>query len=175
MPDDPIRAGQVPPADPSQVDDPDAGQEPDAYDPDYVRKLRAESAKHRREAREAQGRLAQLEGAQLSELQRAQKELSAYQAKEVRWEAQRRETALERLFTAARAQYPELLAGKVNPSDITLADDGTITGGDRIVAQFRKQYPGLFGAGSGDGGAGRGAPVAGADFNTMIRQRAGRG
>jgi hypothetical protein len=61
--------GQAPP-----VDTPPEGTPPKTFDEDYVKTLRAEAAKHRKEAADAKARAAELENATLSETEKLKKE-----------------------------------------------------------------------------------------------------
>ncbi|MCH9834303.1 hypothetical protein K0U83_01510 [bacterium] len=55
---------------------PEATAEPKAFDESYVKELRAEAAKHRKEAQEAKAKAQEYEDAQKSELEKAQGKLS---------------------------------------------------------------------------------------------------
>lgn len=63
--------GQEPPA-PQDPAEPTPGNEPKTFDADYVRQLRAEAAKHRREAQDAKAKAEEYENRDKSEVEKAQ-------------------------------------------------------------------------------------------------------
>ena len=164
----------------SQADDasqPQAGTPTDSQaEPislDEARKLRQEAANLRRRLKERESELEQHRNAGLSELEKAQRRIQELEARDAEYQAAQRTRALEQLFRAEHAQYPELLTAQIDPAELDLAPDGTITNGSAVVSRLKKQYPGLFRAPSVD--AGTTAPGArAADMNEFIRGRLSR-
>jgi hypothetical protein len=146
---------------------------PEPISLDEARKLRQEAANLRRRLKERESELEQHRNAGLSELEKAQRRIQELEARETEWQAAQRTRALEQLFRAENAQYPELLTAQVDPTELDLAPDGTIQNGSALVSRLKKQYPGLFRAPSVD--AGTTAPGArAADMNEFIRGRLSR-
>ena len=156
-----------------QAGDPSHDSQAEPVSQDELRKLRQENAATRRKLREREAELEQHRSAGLTELERAQKRIQELEARESEWQAAQRTRALESLFRAEHAQYPELLTAQIDPAELDLAPDGTITNGSAVVSRLKKQYPGLFRAPSVD--AGTTAPGArAADMNEFIRGRLSR-
>jgi hypothetical protein len=151
----------------------DSQAEPEPISLEEVRKLRQENAATRRKLREREAELEQHRSAGLSELEKAQRRIAELEARESEYQAAQRARALERLFAAENAQYPDLLVRQIDPTDLDLAPDGSIVNGSALVSRLKKQYPGLFRVPSADAGA-SGTPDAGSDINAFIRRQAGR-
>jgi hypothetical protein len=141
--------------------------QPKTYDEKYVKALRGEAAQHRKELREAQARLKELETAQLSEAEKKDLRL-----KELEGEVSRlqKETRTAQVVAAAAA------AGAVNPERVARLVDDDAEDVKKAVADLKKSDPYLFarpGGGSADGGAG-GNGTTKLDMNSLIRRAAGR-
>jgi len=80
------------------------GTEPKTFDAEYVRQLRAEAAKHRKEAQEAKARAQEYEDAQKSELEKAQTKAQKLEA-----EKQAAEAKLLRFEVATEKNVPAKL------------------------------------------------------------------
>lgn len=100
---------------PAPASEPDKGQEPqgkspETFDADYVKQLRAEAAKHRKEAQEAKARAEEFEERDKSELEKLTGKLT--KAEQAKAEAEGR---LLRFEVAAEKQVPsdalDLLVG----------------------------------------------------------------
>lgn len=92
------------PTTPAPQDPADQGAEPKTFDADYVRQLRAEAAKHRREAQEARTKAEEYENRDKSEVEKAQGKVSKAERE--------RDEALAKLLrfeVAAERQVPAKL------------------------------------------------------------------
>jgi hypothetical protein len=136
--------------------------EPQTFDADYVKKLRAESAKYRTEAKanaDAAKRLTALEESQKTE---AQKLAEARDAAEKR--ATDAERANLRYRVAVQKQLPPELVDRLRgETEEEMAADA-----DALLTLVKPAAP------SYDGGA-RTTAGAPADMNALIRRHAGRG
>lgn len=145
----------------------DAGKK--TFDEAYVKELREEAAKHRREKADLEKRLKAIEDANLSEEQKRAKRLEDLEAENVRLKSETRRSAILAEAAAAGAIVPQAVVGLV-PAD---AEDLKAA-----VAALKREYADLFrkpSAGSADAGAAAGSekkPVS--DMNTIIRRAAGR-
>jgi hypothetical protein len=100
-----------------------ATQESKTFDADYVRQLRAEAAKHRKEAQEARSKVEQFENRDKSELEKAQTKAQKLEAEKAQAEARllRYEVATEKnvpaklvpLLTAATREELEAQAALI--------------------------------------------------------------
>lgn len=161
---------------------PSAGQVPDAgtsgqesgdgerVDAEYVRQLRAENAKHRRDAKALEARVAQFESEKLTEGEKLQKQLGELTAERDRLANEVRQSRAQGALAAAGAIYPELVAAKLPPEAL---DDAKAL--NAAVADLKRSYPTLFRAtaGSADGAAGQSSGTV-VDMNAAIRRAAGR-
>lgn len=151
----------------------DSPAESETLSVDEARKLRNEARNLRDRLKKAEAALTTHQNAGLSELERAQRRIQELEARETEYQATQRTRALEHLFRAEHAQYPDLLTAQIDPAELELAPDGTITNGAAVVRRLKQQYPGLFRAPSVDAGAV--APGAkAADMNEFIRGRLSR-
>lgn len=157
-----------------QAGTPDDSQaEPEPISHEEARKLRNEARNLRERLKKAEQALTTHQNAGLTELEQAQRRIAELEARETEYQQATRARALERLFAAEHAQYPELLLAQVSPDDLELAPDGTLTNGAAVVSRLKKQYPGLFRAPSADAGTG-GAGAPAPDMNSIIRGRLSR-
>lgn len=151
-----------------------------------AKKLRKESQalRKRLEAFEADKKTA--DDAKLSEAERLKKQLTEYQDKETRWQAERRERdARDEVLSVLTDEKPDNKYRAKNPravyklikDDIEFSDKGEIANLSALLKQAKADYPELFGlksAGSVNGGDGAHGTNAPTDMNAMIRQQAGR-
>ncbi len=151
----------------------DSQAEPETLSLEEARKLRQEAANLRRRLKDRESELEQHRNAGLTELEKAQRRIQELEARETEYQQAARARALERLFAAEHAQYPELLLAQVDSNELELAPDGTLTNGAALVSRLKKQYPGLFRAPSADAGTG-GAGAPAPDMNAYIRGRLSR-
>lgn len=86
---------------------------------------------------------------------------------------------LEKAFGAAArdqkigAKNPERLFKLVDKSSLTLKEDGSIEGVDKVLKQLKDEWPEMFSSGTANGGAGNGQAPNAADMNALIRRTAG--
>ena len=118
------------------------------FDESYVKELRDEAAKHRREKAEIEKRLKALEDEKLSDTEKREKRLKELEADNARLVGETRRSAILAQAAAAGAIVPEAIVGLV-PAD---AEDVKAA-----VAALKREYADLFrkpSAGSADAGAG---------------------
>lgn len=175
--------GQEPnPADPGQEpggepQDPPKG-EPKTFDEDYVKSLRAEAAKHRKEAADAKAKAAELENAQLSETERLKKEAEtgrqlAETATGKLRTANLRDALAEKGFAGAQAKaVARLLSG------VEYDDDDEPKNLDARLKAAAEEYGEIAKPGGRsstfDGGPRGGGGDTPKDMNSLIRRAAGR-
>lgn len=142
------------------------------YDETYVKSLRDESAKHRREARDVAAKLKALEDAQLSDTQKKDRDLEELRKSNTALQQVARNSAIEAVAASMKAQHPDAVA-KLCPTDLDPTDRVAVT---KAVEDVKKLYPALFnvqvGNGSADGAAGNNSDVK-PGMNSFIRQAAG--
>src|SRR5690349_20203414 len=145
------------------------------FDADYVKGLRAEAAKHRKEAAEARKRAEELETAQLSETEKLKKEAEdgrrlAESATTKLRSANLRDALAEQGFTGARAKAVARLLSGVEYDD----EDEPKNLKERLKAA-ESEFGDIAKAGASgggfDGGA-RGGSDAPMDMNALIRRAA---
>lgn len=119
------------------------GQEPQVFTADYVKELRAEAAKNRKEAQEAKAKIAAFEAAQMSEAEKLQAAAKSAQeqAQAARQELQqaRAEVAISRA-AAALGVDPRKLAKLVT---VEFDADGQPVNVDQAAAAVLKDWPEL--------------------------------
>lgn len=158
-------------------DPPNNGTEPKTYDAEYVKGLRAEAAKHRKEASEAKARASELENASLSEAEKLKKEAEdgrklAESATGKLRAANLRDALAEKGFSGTQAKAVAKLL-----SDVDYDADDEPKNLDARLEAAAKEYGDIAKAGgartSFDGGA-RSTSDAPQDMNARIRRAAGR-
>lgn len=131
------------------------------FDAAYVKGLRDEAAKHRREAKSLAESLKSLEDSQLSESEKRDQRAKELETENTRLKSEQREARIEATAAKAGARDPDLIA-KLVPAD---AEDVA-----KAIAAIKKERPHLFsGVGSADGGAGGGRTASGQSMNDRIR------
>ena len=132
-----------------------------------------------RTLKEANDRLAQLEGKDKSDVERLAAERDRYKAELDAREARLRDlavtTALTTAATKAGARYPELIVQRVS-ADAVLDDDLNVKNADKLMTEVKKDYPDLFRVvdGTADGGKGRqDGNTTTSDMNRLLRRNAG--
>lgn len=160
--------GDGKPDDAADTDDtPESGKtDGKTFDASYVKSLRDEAAKARREKKDLETRLKALEDEKLTDSEKRERDLK---------EAQARAEAAEQRAHQAEVRAVAAEAGAVNPNQVARLIDPDVTDVSKAVAALKRSDPYLFtrpGAGSADGGAG-GAPRGG-NVNDAIRRMAGR-
>jgi hypothetical protein len=142
----------------------EGGQEQPTFDAAYVKKLRAEAAAHRKEAAEAKAKLKQREDAELSELEKAQKERDEAKATADTANAKVRDALLKATATAEAVKLniidPELALLAIRDK-VTFSDDGEPENVTDVLAQLVKDKPHLVGEKSTPGAGGTGTNPAG--------------
>jgi hypothetical protein len=106
--------GQEPKADePKEAPDtqPSASGEPTTFSPEYVKELRAEAARHRKEAQEAKAKASEYEDRDKSELEKITGKLTKAEER-----AQAAENTLLRFQVAAEKQLPKELIPRLRGS-----------------------------------------------------------
>ena len=120
-----------------------SGQEPQTFSADYVRELRAEAAKYRKEAQDAKARVSAFEQQQMSEAEKLQAtaKQAQEQAQAARQELQqaRAEVAIARA-AAANGVDPRKLARLVT---VEFDEAGQPVNVDQAVAAVLKEWPEL--------------------------------
>lgn len=170
----PTADGQEPNGEP-QVP-PNGNGEPKTFDEEYVKGLRAENARHRKEAADAKRRAEELETASLSETERLKKEAEdgrklAETATGKLRSANLRDALAEQGFTGARAKAVARLLSGVEYDE----DDEPKNLKDRLKAAETEF--GDIAKPAGSGGGFDGGPRGGAetkDMNTLLRRATGR-
>lgn len=71
------------------------GQEPESFDAEYVRKLRAEAAEYRKRLRDLEAAVKKQEEAKLSETERLQQRLAELEKEQAEWQRERQERTLK--------------------------------------------------------------------------------
>ena len=139
---EPTTGGQVPP-DLNTAAGKENSQEPSTFSADYVKELRAEAAKNRKEAQEAKAKIAAFEQQQMSEAEKlqaaaksAQEQAQAAQAELRRAKA---DAALARV-AAKEGVDPELLSKLVT---VEFDDTGAPVGLEAAAAAVLSKYPQL--------------------------------
>ena len=141
------------------------------------KKLDRENHQLRREREDLAKKLKEFEDAKLSDVERLQKQVKDYEAKESQWAAERRERdARDAVIEAAGdekigARNPRAVY-KLVKDDLEFDDKtGQIRNLPDVLKRAKAEYPELFGrsAGSVDGGSGSRAKGAGADMNAWLR------
>jgi len=129
------------------------GQEPRTFDADYVSKLRAEAAAHRKEASELKSKVKEFEDAKLSETERLTK--AAQEAQDLARTAS--EKASQRITRALLIAEASTL-GFADPADATALidarsierdEDGEPTNLEKLLGDLAKAKPYLLGGESG--------------------------
>lgn len=122
--------------------------ETERFDAEYVRKLRAEAADHRKRLREFEAAQKAADDAKLSETERLTKQIAEFEAQQKSWEAERRETRAQRAVDQASqklgivdAEAARLLLG----ARLTFDADGQPEGVEKHLTELLKAKPYLAG------------------------------
>jgi hypothetical protein len=138
-----------------------AGQEPEPerFDAEYVKRLRAEAAEYRKRLRELEQTVKQHEEAKLSETERLQKRLAELEREQAAWQRERQERTLkyETMLAASRLGIvdPEAAYRLLDLSKVEFDDDGNPTNLDKALQELLKAKPYL----AGHATAGAGSPT----------------
>lgn len=137
-----------PTAPPQPASAPASGQEPQqVFDADYVKLLRAEAAKHRKEAADTAARLKALEDAALSETEKRDKRLSELETQQADWQRERQELITRQEVNAASIRLkivdPDAAYALLDHSKI-VSENGKPTNIDELLTALVKAKPYLL-------------------------------
>lgn len=162
--------GQEPTTEP-EGQEPEGGQEPTApegktFDESYVKSLRAENAKYRKEAQATAKALKDREDADKSELEKAQARVSELEQQSSTTSTTVQELRVENavLREAANAGITDVRAAVklLDWQQIDYDDDGMPKNVEPLLKELTKEYPGIVGK----------APAPPADFDGGAREPA---
>lgn len=126
------------------------GQEPEQFDAEYVKRLRAEAAEYRKRLRELESRVRADEEAKLSETERLQKHLAELEREQALYQRERQERTLkyETMLAANRLGIvdPEVAYRLVDLSRVEFDDDGRPANLETILRELLKAKPYLSAA-----------------------------
>lgn len=149
MADDPTEGGQEPQAEgqePISGAEP-AGQTPETFDADYVRKLRAEAAANRKKAQEANDRLKAIEDAQKSALELATEKLAELERANAELQERQQQIRNQTAITTAaqKAGVVDLDAAYrlLDPAEFDYDDNERLKNADALVARLIEAKPWL--------------------------------
>ena len=122
-----------------------AGQEPERFDAEYVRKLRSEAAEYRKRLRELEQVVKQQEEAKLSEQERLQKRLAELEREQATWQRERQDLSLkyETMLMASRLGIvdPEAAYRLLDLADIEFGEDGAPRNLEQSLKDLIKRRP----------------------------------
>lgn len=148
--------GQVPEAsgqEPQDVQVPQGGetpgQEPERFDAEYIRKLRAEAAEYRKKLRELEAVVKQNQEAKLSEAERLQKRLAELEHEREEWARERQERTLryETMLTAQKLGIvdPDAAWRLLDLKQIEFDEDGQPQNVEKVLRDLIRARPYLAG------------------------------
>lgn len=159
----PTESGQAPQT--NQQDSAPAGAqagqepEPERFDAEYVKRLRAEAAEYRKRLRELEQTVKQHEEAKLSETERLQKRLAELEREHAAWQRERQEHTLkyETMLAASRLGIvdPEAAYRLLDLTKLEFDEDGNPKNLDKALQELLKAKPYL----AGHAAAGAGSPT----------------
>ncbi len=119
--------------------------EPEKFDAEYVKRLRAEAAEYRKRMRELEQAVKQHEEAKLSETERLQKRLSELEREQATYQRERQERTLkyETMLQASRLGIvdPEAAYRLLDLTKIEFEDDGTPKNVEAALKDLLKAKP----------------------------------
>ncbi|HOM83934.1 MAG TPA: phage scaffolding protein [Armatimonadota bacterium] len=125
------------------------GQEPESFDVEYVRKLRAEAAEYRKRLRELEAAVKKQEEAKLSETERLQQRLAELEREQAEWQRERQERTLkyEVMLAAGRLGIVDAEAAYklLDLSTIEFDEDGNPTNIEKALRNLVSKRPYLVG------------------------------
>ena len=139
---EPTPAGQVSP-DLNTAAGKENGQEPSTFSADYVKELRAEAAKNRKEAQEAKAKIAAFEQQQMSEAEKLQAAAKSAQEQAQAAQAELRKARADAAIAMAAATHgvsPKLAAKLVA---VEFDADGQPINVDQSLGAVLNEYPQL--------------------------------
>ena len=145
-------------------DEKDTEQDSETFDKEYVKSLRDESAKWRKQFRELEKTVKAQNESGLSENEKLQKELKELRKEKEELSNQMRDAKITAAAAKLNAKYPSALS-KLIPPETDLDEL------DNAIKDLKKEYPDLFRTINVDAGAsGETSPVT--DMNALIRRGA---
>lgn len=124
-----------------------AGQEPEPekFDAEYVRRLRAEAAEYRKRMRELEQKVQEHETAKLSETEKLQKRLAELEREQANYQRERQERTLkyETMLQASRLGIvdPEAAYRLLDLTKIEFDEDGTPKNVEQALKELLKAKP----------------------------------
>ncbi len=121
------------------------GQEPERFDAEYVRKLRAEAADYRKRLRELEQKVQEHETAKLSETEKLQKRLAELERQQATYQRERQERTLkyEAMLVASKLGIvdPEAAYKLLDLTRIEFDEDGTPKNIEQALKELLKAKP----------------------------------
>jgi hypothetical protein len=125
------------------------GQEPERFDAEYVRKLRAEAASYRTKLKELEQKVQEHETAKLSEAEKLQKRLAELEREQANYQRERQERTLkyEVMLAASRMGIadPEAAYKLLDLASIEFEEDGTPKNVEKALRDLIAKRPYLAG------------------------------
>ena len=140
---EPTPSGQEPTGNNTAPAKTDSGQEPQTFSADYVRELRAEAAKYRKEAQDAKAKVTSFETQQMSEAEKLQAAAKAAQEQAQAAQAELRKARADAAIAMAAATHgvsPKLAAKLVA---VEFDADGQPINVDQALGAVLNEYPQL--------------------------------
>jgi len=129
------------------------GQEPERFDVEYVKRLRAEAAEYRKRLRELEQTVRQHEESKLSETERLQNRLAELERQQSLHERERQERTLkyETMLTASKLGIvdPEAAYKLLDLASIEFEEDGTPKNVEKALRELIATRPYLAGGSAG--------------------------
>jgi uncharacterized protein involved in type VI secretion and phage assembly len=145
-----------------------------------IAQARSEAIEERKQRQALEGRIKELENAQLTEEQRRSQRLSelesGHSVLETQLQEQRNRYAVTVAAVAAGSTKPEAVARLVDFAALKHDKAGEVTNAVEVVTAAKETYPELFGEGapgSADGGKHGGGAPSQPDMETALRRAAG--
>lgn len=114
-----------------------------AKDEAYLKELRDEAAKYRKELREAQRKLEALESEKLSETERTKQEAERAKERAAALEARVKRAEVSKAAKAKDFANPELAAKLIDPAKVELDEDGEPVNVDQLLDDLLSEFPDL--------------------------------
>ena len=129
------------------------GQEPERFDAEYVKRLRAEAASYRTKLKELEQKVQEHETAKLSEAEKLQKRLAELERQQAEHERERQERTLkyETMLTASKLGIvdPEAAYKLLDLASIEFEEDGTPRNIEKALRELIAKRPYLAGGAAG--------------------------
>lgn len=149
----PNAGGQEPQPDQQGAAGAQPSQEPERFDAEYVRRLRAEAAEYRKKMRELEQTVKQHEESKLSENEKLQKKLAELEREQALWQRERQERTLkyETMLAASKLGVvdPDAAYKLLDLADIEFDEDGSPKNVEKVLRGLIAKRPYLVGAAGG--------------------------